>query len=131
MAWQNRVIDKLTKAKIFIQIELLGAKIRATVDEDRFLDVYFDPTTSSYSYAFIDLTLPFSGDQRAFGWDDYPHESAPKIRKLRSYPRHFQQRTSQSKPEWIFTESPLRGRVDKEIPIVIQEIKRYTRKKNT
>ena len=130
MSWYNRVIDKLNKAKIFSKVEVVGAKIRATVDEDRFLDIYFDPTTGSYSYALIDLRLPFPGDKRAFGWDDYPHEHTPEIKKLRGHPHHFQRRASKFRPEWIFEESPLRGNVEREISIVIQEVRHYLKKRN-
>ncbi|MBI1744906.1 hypothetical protein HYR54_17825 [Candidatus Acetothermia bacterium] len=127
MSWHNKVIDKLTKAKIFSRVELVGVKIRATLDEDRFLDIYFDPTTGSYSYALIDLTLPYPGDKRAFGWDDYPHEHTPEIKKLRSHPHHFQRRSSES--VWIFEESPMRGDVEKEISIVIQAVRHYLKKR--
>lgn len=130
MSWYNKIIDKLNKAKIFSEVEVVGAKIRATVDEKCFLDIYFDPTTGSYSYALIDLTLPYPGDKRAFGWDDYPHEHTPQIRKLRSHPHHFQRRVSRSRSEWIFEESSTRGNVEREISTVIQEVKHYLKKRN-
>ena len=47
---------------------------RATISETLFLDIHYDPTTPSYSYALIDLTSPHPGDKRILGWDDYPHE---------------------------------------------------------
>ena len=39
-----------------------------------FLDIFYDPTTKSYSYSLVDLELTYKGDKRIFGWDDYPHE---------------------------------------------------------
>ncbi len=89
MAWYRAVIGKLESAHLFAKVELIGGKIRATIDGKRFLDIHCDPTTSSYSYAFIDETLPFSGDKRLFGWDDFPHIGVEKFRALKSYPHHF------------------------------------------
>jgi hypothetical protein len=86
------------------------------------VDIYYDPTTSSYSYALIDQTLPNSGDKRGFGWDDYPHENIPEIKRMESYPHHFQKR---SKGRWIFEESSMRGDVEREMDFVIKAVKDY------
>ena len=75
MMWYKTVIDKLLASSLFSEVNLVGAKIRASFDEIRFLDIHYDPTTHSYSYALIDLGLPYVGDKRIFGWDDYPHQA--------------------------------------------------------
>ncbi|MBI4787375.1 MAG: hypothetical protein HY782_10055 [Chloroflexi bacterium] len=72
MLWHRVVTAKLQASGLFSKVELVGGKIRATIDGQRFLDIHFDPTTSSYSYAVIDQTLKVSGDKRLFGWDDFP-----------------------------------------------------------
>jgi hypothetical protein len=90
--WYKAVVEKLQASGLFSEVRLVGAKVRAALDETRFLDIHFDPTTQSYSYALIDFTLPYSGDKRLFGWDDYPHERVIAIRQLESYPHHFQKR---------------------------------------
>lgn len=30
----------------------------------------------------IDLELPYKGDKRIFGWDDYPHEGVEEIKDI-------------------------------------------------
>jgi hypothetical protein len=90
MIWCKNVIDKLQASTLFREVDLVGGKVRAHIDDTRFVDIHFDPTNGSYSYAPIDLSLPFSGDKRLFGWDDYPHETAPAIKELPSFPHHFQ-----------------------------------------
>jgi len=82
----------------------VGAKLRAVIDENRFLEIYFDPTTKSKSYGLVDLKPPYTGDKRILGWDDYPHEGVKEIRELKSYPHHFQRRKDE---EWTFEESPM------------------------
>jgi len=72
--WYKEVIEKLLASGLFSEVSLLGAKVRASLDETRFLDLHYDPTTQSYSYALIDLELPYPSDKRLFGSDDYPHE---------------------------------------------------------
>ena len=110
---------------LFSEVNLVGAKIRASVDETRFLDIHFDPTTLSYSYALIDLGLPYPGDKRLLGWDDYPHEGVVEIQQLESYPHHFQKRTDDG--SWIFEVSPMRGNVESEIDTVIAVVRAYLR----
>lgn len=121
--WHRTVAEKLRTCGLFPQVNLVGAKIRAMLDETRFLDIHFDPTTKSYSYALIDLRLPYLGDKRLFGWDDYPHGNVEAIRQLESYPHHFQQRTADG--SWIFVTSPMRGDIENEIDIVIEVVKTY------
>lgn len=87
--WYKDVIDKLLTSGLFSEVSLIGAKVRASIDETLFLDVHHDPTTQSYSYALIDLQLPSPGDKRLLGWDDYPHEGVAELEDLKSYPHHF------------------------------------------
>lgn len=121
--WHKQVMEKLRATGLFEEVILTGAQVRASIDKSRFLDVYFDPTTESYSYALIDLTLPYSGDKRVFGWDDYPHESVTEIEQLESYPHHFQRRSEDG--SWIFEDSPMRGTIVDEIDIVIVRLREY------
>jgi uncharacterized protein DUF6516 len=120
-AWHRTVAEKLRACSLFTEVSLVGTKVRATLDDGRFLDIHFDPTTRSYSYALVDLRLPYPGDKRVFGWDDYPHEDAMSIRQLESYPHHFQRRGEDG--AWIFEPSPMRGDIDCEIDIVIGIVK--------
>jgi len=101
----------------------VGAKVRATVDAARFLDIHYDPTTGSYSYAFIDLGLPHPGDKRCFGWDDYPHEGVSEIEQLLSYPHHFHRRDEDGR--WIFEVSPMRGNLTDDIDVILAVVKNY------
>lgn len=64
--WHKLVRNKLLASRLFRDVSLVGAKVRATLDEVQFLDIHYDPTTGSYSYALIDLRLPFPGDKRLF-----------------------------------------------------------------
>ena len=121
--WYRAVIEKLQASGLFKEVSLVGAKVRASLNETRFLDIHFDPTTQSYSYAFIDLTLPYPGDKRLFGWDDYPHKGAATIQQLGSYPHHFQRRAADG--SWIFEVSPMQGHIEQEIDVVIAVIKAY------
>lgn len=109
MFWYRAVIEKLRQAGIFEEVRIVGARMRARIDETTFLDLYYDPTTQSYSYALIDLTLSYPGDKRVFGWDDYPHEGVKEIENLESYPHHFQRRGEDG--TWLFEESRMRGRL--------------------
>jgi hypothetical protein len=43
---------------------VIGAKVRAMISNTLFLDIYYEPTTKSYSYGLIDLELPYKGDKR-------------------------------------------------------------------
>lgn len=122
MAWYKVVLGELAASAIFAEVKMVGAKVRATIDETTFLDIHYDPTTTSYSYALIDLKLACTGDKRVFGWDDYPHEGVDEIETLPSHPHHFQQRQEGS---WVFRESEMRGDVGTEIGAVIAEVKRY------
>ena len=122
MLWHRVVTAKLESTGLFSKVELVGGKIRATIDKERFLDIHFDPTSSGYSYAVIDLSLKVSGDKRLFGWDDFPHPGIASFRQLKSYPHHFQRRVAE---KWVFEESPMRGHVENEIDIVINRVKEY------
>jgi hypothetical protein len=123
MVWYKAVIKKLRASNLFSEVNLIGAKVRALVDESRFLDIHFDPTTQSYSYALIDLGLPYSGDKRLFGWDDYPHEGVVEIERLESYPHHFQRRAEGG--SWIYETSPMRGNIEDDVDTVIATLKAY------
>ena len=79
MVWYKTVIEKLEASALFGKVNLVGAKVRASLDETRFVDIHYDPTTDSYSYALIDLSLPYPGDKRLFGWDDYPHSAIGQL----------------------------------------------------
>lgn len=97
--------------------------MRASLSETLFLDVYYDPTSGSYSYALIDLASSFVGDKRILGWDDYPHENVERIKQLASFPHHFHLRDETG--AWIFAESTMRGHVELEMDTVIKTLKRY------
>jgi Family of unknown function (DUF6516) len=122
VAWHRNVIDKLQATRLFVKVELVGGKVRATIDGNRFLDIHFDPTTHGYSYALIDQSLPYSGDKQLFGWDDFPHVGVDKFRAIKSYPHHFQKRQGEV---WVFEESPMRGIVESEIDLVIDYLRIY------
>ena len=122
MSWYKIVLRKLDSAGIFSEVRMIGAKIRATIDQTTFLDIHYDPTTTSYSYALIDLQLPYCGDKRVFGWDDYPHEGVEALETLQSYPHHFQKRLD---ADWAFEESEMRGDIRTEIESVIAEVQSY------
>lgn len=64
MVWYKGIIEKLRASGLFSEVSPLGAKLRASLDETRFLDIHFDPTIRSYSCALIDLGLPFPGPSR-------------------------------------------------------------------
>ena len=85
MIWYRAVTQKLIASGLFTECTVIGAKIRALITETLFLDIYYDPRTRSYSYGLIDLELPYEGDKRIFGWDDYPHEGVEELKKLKSY----------------------------------------------
>jgi hypothetical protein len=123
--WHKVVLRRLETSGLFSEVGLVGAKVRAVVDKARFLDIHYDPTTKSYSYAFIDLGLPYPGDKRLFGWDDYPHEGVVEIERLKSYPHHFQRRAESG--SWMFEASPMRGDIEHEIDVVIAFVRAYLR----
>jgi hypothetical protein len=123
MIWHKAVRNKLDASGLFHEVLLVGAKVRATLDDARFFDVHYDPTTGSYSYALIDLSLPFAGDKRVMGWDDYAHEGVAEIKALASYPHHFQKRAKDG--HWVFEESPMRGDVIREMDIAVAHIRSY------
>ncbi len=60
--WHVGVIQLLRQSSLFSSVQLTGGKVRAWISETLFLDVHFDPLNHSYSYALIDLTLPYPGD---------------------------------------------------------------------
>ena len=119
--WYKEVIDKLLASGLFGELTLLEAKVRPSIDETRFLDVHYDPTTQSCSYALIDLELPYPGDKRLFGWDDYPHEGVAELEDLKSYPHHFQRRAEDG--GWIFEASPMRGDIQDEVDAIITALR--------
>ncbi len=121
-AWYAPVIRILRQSGLFTEVHLQGGKVRAVLSDSRFLDIHFDPTTSSYSYALIDLTLTYAGDKRLFGWDDFPHPDQPALHALSSHPHHFQERLSDGR--WQFSASPFRGNVEKEIVEVLKVMRR-------
>lgn len=126
MVWYKAITEKLRASSLFREVSLIGAKIRASLDETHFLDIHFDPTTQSYSYALVDLSLPYPGDKRLFGWDDYPHEGVVEIQQLESYPHHFQKRAKDG--SWTFEASPMRGAIEHDIDTVIAAVKAYLQK---
>ncbi len=128
MIWYRGVIQKLNATGVFKECIIIGAKVRAMISETLFLDIYYDPTTKSYSYGLIDLELPYKGDKRIFGWDDYPHEGVEELRKLKSYPHHFQFRKND---KWVFEESPMRGDMLKDTEVIIKTISEYLRSTKT
>ena len=91
----------------------------------RFLDIHYDPATQSHSYAFIDLALPYPGDKRLFGWDDYPHEGVTEIEQLESHPHHFHRRAEDG--NWVFGASPMRGDIAHEMEPVIAVVRDHLR----
>ncbi len=76
----------------------------------------------------VDLELPYKGDKRIFGWDDYPHEGVEEMKKLKSYPHHFQFRKNDN---WVFEESSMRGDVIEDIEVVIKKVSEYLRTTKT
>jgi hypothetical protein len=123
MLWHGPVLQRLRESNLFVEVTIIGAKVRASLSETMFLDIHYDPTTRSYSYALIDLTSPYGGDKRILGWDDYPHEGVKAIRQLRSHPHHFQRRTPDG--QWLFGESEMRGDIEREIELVLEVIRRH------
>ncbi len=123
MLWHGPVLQRLRESGLFVQVIIVGAKVRASLSDTMFLDIHYDPTTGSYSYALIDLTSPYVGDKRILGWDDYPHEGIEAIRRMRSYPHHFQRRAPDG--QWLFEESEMRGDIEREIELVLEVIRRH------
>jgi hypothetical protein len=123
MVWHGVVQKKLQASGLFTNVSLIGAKVRAAISETLFLDVHYDPTTNSYSYALIDLASPYVGDKRILGWDDYPHEGVEAIEKLPSYPHHFQRRASTG--EWIFEVSEMRGDIEQEMDPIVDTLRKH------
>ena len=126
MVWYRGVKQRLEDSKIFKEVLIVGAKVRAVISDTVFLEIYYDPTTKSYSYGLVDLKLPHKGDKRVFGWDDYPHEGVEKIKGLKTHPHHFQHREGD---KWIFKESPMQGDITKEIDIVLNTVLEYLKSK--
>jgi len=123
MVWHAAIIRRLRESSLFADVRLLGGKIRAFIKDTLFLDLHFDPITGSYSYALIDLTMPFAGDKRVFGWDDFPHLGVPKLMALSSYPHHFQRRADDGR--WQFAESSFRGDIHAEVEIILMYLRDY------
>ncbi|RPH58963.1 MAG: hypothetical protein EHM81_09040 [Chloroflexi bacterium] len=98
--WHAQAVQKLRVSGLFTRVELSGGDVRAFLSESRFLDIHFDPTTCRYSYAMIDLTLPYAGDKRLFGWDDFPHPNSPELHSLPSHPHHYPERRPNG--AWMF-----------------------------
>ncbi len=124
--WHAGVMRLLRESDLFVSVQLSGGKVRALLSETRFVDIHFDPTSRSYSYALIDLTLSYPGDKRILGWDDYPHPGWPDMEKLASSPHHFQERLADG--SWEFAESTFRGEIENELPVVLAVISDYLRK---
>ena len=118
--WHAGVIRLLRESGLFTDIQLAGGKVRAIINASIVLDIHFDPVSKSYSYAVIDLTLPYAGDKRLFGWDDFPHPDYPALTSMKCYPHHFQERLPDGK--WRFAESIFRGSLESEIPEVVRVI---------
>ena len=108
MAWHQTVILKLRASGLFQEVRVVGAKVRASIGAALFVDIHFDPTTGSYSYALIDLTSLYPGDKRVLGWDDYAHEGVVELERLPTFPHHFQRRDADGR--WSFEPSPMRAR---------------------
>lgn len=89
--WHAQIIRVLRESGLFSEVQPIGAKVRAFLSPTLFLDIHFDPTTQSYSYAVIDLRLLQAGDKRLFGWDDFPHPDYEPLIRLASYPHLFQE----------------------------------------
>lgn len=123
MAWHKSVLQRLADAGLFVNVALVGGKVRAALDDGRFLDIHFDPQTRSYSYALIDLSLPYPGDKRLFGWDDYPHEGVEAFKLIPGHPHHFQRRSPDG--SWIFEESPMRGNLADDMAIVLRTVQEW------
>lgn len=123
MTWHKSVIVRLEASGLFRNVALVGGKVRASINATNFLDIHFDPGTRSYSYALIDRELPYSGDKRIFGWDDYPHEGVAEFKRLASYPHHFQERAPDG--SWMFESSPMRGDIENELEIVLAKLKEF------
>jgi intein-encoded DNA endonuclease-like protein len=70
------------------------------------------------------LKLPYKGDKRVFGWDDYPHGGVKGIEGLKSYPHHFQRRREDGK--WLFEGSEMRGDVEREVEAVIVDVTAFS-----
>ena len=123
MMWHAPVLSLLRESGLFREVRMEGAKVRATLGDNRFLDIHFDPESRSYSYAFIDLSLSHAGDKRLFGWDDFPHIGDAALAGLSDYPHHFQRRGSDGR--WQFSPSEFRGEIDAEIVKVIEFVRRF------
>jgi len=135
--WHASIIRILRQSGLFTDVQLAGGKVRAFLSQTLFLDIHYgrafgdhyDPTSGSYSYALIDPTLPYPGDngsrlryhKRALGWDDFPHPDYAALTRLASYPHHFQERLPDG--TWRFTESIFRGEIETEIMEVINVIR--------
>lgn len=126
MIWHTTVVRQLRESGLFSDVQLQGGKVRATLDAARFLDIHYDPSSGSYSYALINLTLHFPGDRREFGWDDYPHPGNERLQALPGFPHHFQERLPDG--SWHFTESPFRGQIERDMLIVLKYLKQFLQK---
>ena len=123
MAWHSRVMGLFLHSELFGDVQLVGAKVRASIDDTRFLDIDLDPTTHSCSYAVIDSLLDVPGDKRVFGWDDCPHPAEPSMTILSSYPHHFQMRIPGG--QWRFEPSSFTGNVEADIEVVLIYLQKY------
>ena len=88
MSWRETVRPQLLESGLFGDVQVIGGKLRAMVSDSIFLDVYYDPTTGSYSYGLIDLSALSPKDKRVLGWDDCPHPDESAMVALNSYPHH-------------------------------------------
>jgi hypothetical protein len=122
------IVRILRGSRLFSNVKLAGGKVRAFISPTQFLDIHFDPITASYSYAVIDITLPYAGDKRLFGWDDFPHPDYTTLTDLASYPHHLQERLPDG--NWQFSESAFRGDIENEIEEVIRFTEKWLQAKN-
>ena len=123
MAWYVPVQQQLRDSGMFGDIQLVGGKVRASLDDTRFLDIHFDPINHSYSYALIDLSLSVPGDKRVLGWDDYPHPGMSDLSRLPTHPHHFQERMPDG--QWRFAASTFRGDIEKEVEAVLTHLRQH------
>ena len=52
MSWHTGVLKQLSQSDLFIEINLVGGKIRAALDQTRFLDIHYDPTSKKLLVRF-------------------------------------------------------------------------------
>ena len=63
--WYKMVMEKLRSSGLFGETNLVGAKVRASIDETRFLDIHFDHQ-QELLIRFHRLWAPLSRRQASF-----------------------------------------------------------------